>query len=47
MITREDLERREDMTLAGYAMRSGDSLGRHYEERSIPIGRRISATATA
>ena len=36
MITREDLERREDMTLAGYAMRSGDSLGRHYQEQEHP-----------
>ncbi len=32
MVTREELERREDLTLAGYAMRSQDSRGRAYPE---------------
>ncbi len=32
MITREDLERRESQILAGYAMCSGDSRGREYDE---------------
>jgi dGTPase len=36
MITREDLERREDGYLAGYAMRSGETLGRHYDEPEHP-----------
>ncbi len=36
MLTREDLERREDLTLAGYAMRSQDSRGRAYPEAEHP-----------
>lgn len=36
MVTREALERREEAILAGYAMRSGDSRGRHFEEREHP-----------
>lgn len=36
MITREELERREDTFLAPYAMRSSQSLGRVYEEDEHP-----------
>ena len=37
ILTRESLEEREDRELAGYAMRSGDSRGRVYEEQEHPF----------
>ena len=37
MITRQDLERREDESLAPYAARSGKSLGRRHPEDEHPL----------